>query len=79
VSDLKNPFDDEDGTFRVLVNGDGEHCIWPVFADTPDGWTVARDDCDRATALAYVEQHWTDMRPLALRERPARESAPSTS
>lgn len=61
-----NPFDDPAGEFLVLVNDEGQHSLWPSFAEIPAGWTsvfgaAAKDDC-----LAYVEQHWTDLRPASL-------------
>ena len=71
MSEQKNPFDDEDGTFAVLVNDEDQHCIWPSFAETPAGWQQARPPGDRVAALAYIEQHWTDLRPRSLRTRPA--------
>ncbi len=63
-----NPFDDPDGTFLVLVNDEGQHSLWPTFADVPDGWTVVHTSTDRQTALNYVDQNWTDMRPKSLIE-----------
>lgn len=63
---MSNPFDDEDGTFHVLVNHEGQHSLWPVFAEVPAGWTTVLADTDRASALAYIEQHWTDLRPASL-------------
>jgi MbtH protein len=76
---MPNPFDDPDGRFLVLVNDEGQHSLWPVFADVPAGWTVVfgaespgdetgEPGADRAAALEYVEQHWTDMRPRSLVE-----------
>ncbi|ONI75092.1 MbtH family protein [Actinosynnema sp. ALI-1.44] len=61
-----NPFDDPDGTFHVLVNDEGQHSLWPSFADVPSGWTVVVRETDRQSALDYVEQNWTDMRPASL-------------
>lgn len=63
---MPNPFDDENGRFRVLVNDEGQHSLWPVFADVPAGWDVRLDDAPRDECLAYVEEHWTDMRPASL-------------
>jgi uncharacterized protein YbdZ (MbtH family) len=63
-----NPFDDESGTFLVLVNDEDQHSLWPVFADIPPGWRKVFGESSRAECLAYVEQHWTDMRPRSLRE-----------
>ncbi|MEY9874267.1 MbtH protein [Streptacidiphilus sp. MAP12-33] len=61
-----NPFDDPEGTYRVLVNDEGQHSLWPSFAETPAGWTTVLGDCDRQSALDYVEANWTDMRPRTL-------------
>jgi len=63
-----NPFDDESGTFHVLVNDEDQHSLWPAFADVPDGWRVVFGEESRANCLRYVEEHWTDMRPRSLRE-----------
>jgi MbtH protein len=64
---MTNPFDDEDGTFLVLVNDEDQHSLWPAFAEVPKGWRVALDASSREVALAYVEANWTDMRPRSLR------------
>nr|WP_042178661.1 MbtH family protein [Kibdelosporangium sp. MJ126-NF4] len=65
---MTNPFDDPDGTFFVLVNDEGQHSLWPTFADVPDGWTVAFGEDSREACLDYVEHNWTDMRPRSLIE-----------
>ncbi|GHE61324.1 MbtH family protein [Streptomyces longispororuber] len=64
---MSNPFEDPDGSFLVLVNDEGQHSLWPAFAERPEGWTVALTESPRDEALAYVEAHWTDMRPRSLR------------
>jgi MbtH protein len=63
-----NPFDDDNGTFLVLVNDEDQYSLWPTFVDVPAGWRVAFGESTRADCLAYVEEHWTDMRPRSLRE-----------
>ncbi|MFC8308323.1 MbtH family protein [Streptomyces olivaceus] len=63
-----NPFDDPDATFQVLVNDEGQHSLWPAFAEAPDGWTVAHDEDSREACLAYIEENWTDLRPRSLIE-----------
>jgi len=62
-----NPFDDDDGTFFVLVNDEDQYSLWPTFVDVPAGWRVVFGDSSRADCLAYVDEHWTDMRPRSLR------------
>lgn len=63
---MTNPFDDEDGAFRVLVNEEGQHSLWPDFAEIPAGWTCVHGPGTRESATQYVESHWTDMRPRSL-------------
>ncbi|MGO4461205.1 MbtH family protein [Streptomyces sp. M-16] len=63
---MTNPFDDTEGTFRVVVNAEGQHALWPVFAEVPGGWEVVWGEGTRADALAYVEANWTDIRPRTL-------------
>ncbi|WP_434449419.1 MbtH family protein [Lentzea sp. E54] len=64
---MTNPFDDENGTFLVLVNDEDQYSLWPSFAEVPHGWTVSLGASPRAAALAHVEENWTDLRPLRLR------------
>ncbi|ARH92422.1 MbtH family protein [Streptomyces sp. MOE7] len=61
-----NPFDDPDGRYLVLVNDEDQHSLWPAFAEVPAGWTVALAETDRQTALDFVTENWTDMRPRSL-------------
>ena len=64
-----NPFDDENGSFFVLINDEEQHSLWPTFADVPAGWRVVYGQADRAACLEYIEQNWTDIRPKSLRDR----------
>jgi MbtH protein len=61
-----NPFEDEDGRYFVLVNDEGQHSLWPAFAEVPAGWHVVLGDDTRSACLEYVEKNWTDMRPKSL-------------
>jgi MbtH protein len=61
-----NVFDDEEGRYLVLVNADGQHSLWPVLLDVPDGWRIAHGEDSRAASLSYIEENWTDMRPAGL-------------
>jgi uncharacterized protein YbdZ (MbtH family) len=65
---MTNPFDDPDGRFFVVVNDEGQHSLWPAFADVPAGWTIAFGESDRDSCLRYVEENWVDMRPRSLAE-----------
>ena len=77
-----NPFDDPDGRFLALINDEEQYSLWPTFASVPAGWVVVfggPDGTDRDSALRYVEEHWTDMRPRSLRVRMDGTTAGATS
>lgn len=65
---MTNPFDDENGTFLVLVNDEGQHSLWPSFQTVPDGWQSVLGPVGRPEALAYIETAWTDLRPRSVAE-----------
>lgn len=72
---MTNPFEDENGTYLVLVNDEGQHSLWPAFAEVPGGWTVAHQEDTRQACLDYVERNWTDLRPKSLIRSMAADSA----
>lgn len=66
---MTNPFDAQDGTFSVLVNEEGQHSLWPEFADVPAGWSVVIGPTTRAACVEYVNANWTDLRPRGVAAR----------
>jgi MbtH protein len=72
---MGNPFDDENGSFFVLVNDEGQHSLWPTFADVPAGWKVVFGEADRQACIDYIEKNWTDMRPKSLIEEMRKQEA----
>lgn len=63
---MTNPFDNSDGEFKVLVNDEGQHSLWPSFRKIPEGWRQIGPEGERATCLAWIDKNWTDMRPASL-------------
>lgn len=63
---MTNPFEDENGTYLILVNAENQHSLWPAALDVPAGWTAAHGPDTRACCLEYVETHWTDLRPASV-------------
>jgi MbtH protein len=61
-----NPFEDPDAKYFVLINNEGQHSLWPVFAGVPDGWTVIFGEDGHQECLDFIEKNWTDMRPNSL-------------
>ena len=72
---MTNPFENEDYSFVVLVNDEGQHSLWPQHLDTPAGWQPRGPQGTRAECLAWIESQWTDMRPLSLVREMEREDA----
>jgi MbtH protein len=60
-------FDREDVTYKVLVNHEEQYSLWPDYKAVPAGWRETGKSGSKAECLAYVEEVWTDMRPLSLR------------
>jgi MbtH protein len=65
---VTNPFEDPDATYVVLVNDEGQHSLWPVLVDVPDGWRIIFGEAGRQECLDFVEGSWSDMRPKSLIE-----------
>ncbi|MEV4439121.1 MbtH family protein [Streptomyces sp. NPDC049577] len=63
---MTNPFENPDARYLVLVNAEGQHSLWPAFAEVPAGWDVALAETGRQACLDYIEENWTDMRPKSL-------------
>lgn len=63
---MTNPFEDENASYHVVVNDEGQHSLWPQAIDIPAGWLVAFGPAAREACLGYVEKNWTDMRPRSL-------------
>jgi MbtH protein len=63
---VTNPFEDENGTYHVLINEEGQHSLWPSFVEVPNGWTIILKSDTRTTCLEFINKNWTDMRPRSL-------------
>jgi MbtH protein len=44
---MTNPFEDENGTYKVLTKDEGQHSLWPDFIDIPAGWTSVHGPVSR--------------------------------
>lgn len=57
--------------FKVLINDEEQHSLWPSSQPAPAGWRQVGPVGPKDACLAYIEAHWTDMRPKTLREQMA--------
>ncbi|EHR52765.1 amino acid adenylation enzyme/thioester reductase family protein [Saccharomonospora marina XMU15] len=61
---MTNPFDDDSGTFVVLINKAGQHSLWPAQLRVPAGWTAVHGPDGRQRCIHYVDAHWPDIRVI---------------
>jgi MbtH protein len=59
---------DSKRTFKAVVNHEEQYSIWPADRPNPPGWRDAGKTGTKAECLDYIDQVWTDMRPLSLRK-----------
>jgi MbtH protein len=60
----------EDRTvYKVVVNHEEQYSIWPAHRENPLGWTDAGYSGSKDKCTAYIQEVWTDMRPLSLRRQ----------
>lgn len=57
--------------FEVVVNDEEQYSLWPVYKELPAGWRKAGKQGPKEECLAYINEVWTDMRPLSLRKKMA--------
>jgi MbtH protein len=55
--------------YKVVVNDEEQYSIWFVDRDPPPGWKEVGKQGPKDECLAFIEEIWTDMRPLSLRKR----------
>ena len=65
---ITSVFDRDDIQFQVVVNHEEQYSIWPEYKEIPQGWRAAGKSGLKKDCLAYIEEVWTDMRPLSLRQ-----------
>jgi uncharacterized protein YbdZ (MbtH family) len=63
------PDETEDRTvYQVVLNDEEQYSIWPADRDLPPGWRPDGTSGLKAECLAHIDEVWTDMRPLSLRQ-----------
>lgn len=62
------PDRDEAQEYYVVINDEEQHSIWLTSREMPRGWRPIHGPAAKEACLAYIAEHWTDMRPKSLRE-----------
>jgi len=66
VSDIDQ--EEDDRRYKAVVNDEEQYSIWPLDRENPAGWRDGGKSGTKAECLAFIEEVWTDMRPLSLRK-----------
>jgi MbtH protein len=56
-------------TFKVVVNHEEQYSIWLADKQNPPGWKDVGRSGPKQDCLNYINEVWTDMRPLSLRRK----------
>ena len=59
----------DDREYMVVVNAEEQYSVWFADRDLPLGWKKVGKSGTKQECLDYIEEVWTDMRPLSLREK----------
>lgn len=60
----------EDNTiYKVVLNHEEQYSIWPADRENALGWNDAGKTGTKKECLDYINEVWTDMRPLSLRKK----------
>ena len=64
-------YEEQDDTrmYKVVVNHEEQYSIWFAERDAPLGWREVGRMGRKKECLDYIEEVWTDMRPLSLRQK----------
>jgi MbtH protein len=55
--------------FHAVLNDEEQYSLWPADEAPPPGWRPDGFVGAEVDVLDHIEQVWTDMRPLSLRQR----------
>ena len=61
--------DQDTREYAVVMNDEEQYSIWLTDRAVPSGWREAGKRGTKAECLSYIEEVWTDMRPLSLRKK----------
>jgi MbtH protein len=62
------PEEEDESLYTILVNDEEQYCLWLADLEIPAGWRSVGKTGKKAECLDYVNEVWTDMRPLSLRK-----------
>jgi MbtH protein len=60
---------EETRQYKAVVNHEEQYSIWPAEREFPLGWNYAGKMGTKLECLDFINEVWTDMRPLSLRKQ----------
>ncbi len=60
---------EDEKIYTVVMNHEEQYSIWPEDREIPLGWKAVGKTGRKQECLDYIEEVWTDMRPLSLRKK----------
>ena len=64
---MKTQAVDDNMIYKVVMNAEEQYSIWPADRENALGWNDAGKTGTKQECLDYIQEVWTDMRPLSLR------------
>ncbi|MFC8256560.1 GNAT family N-acetyltransferase [Streptomyces sp. NPDC057291] len=52
----------------VVINEEGQYSTWPADRELPEGWKPTGFRGGKEECLSHIEEEWTDLKPLSMRE-----------
>jgi MbtH protein len=59
----------DDRRWQVVLNDEEQYSIWWTGRELPAGWRSEGTEGTKDECLRHIDEVWTDMRPLSLRQR----------
>jgi MbtH protein len=77
---MSDQYDDDEDEFEkmphiVLINHEEQYSLWRADLEIPDGWRQVWGPDTQEACMSWVDEVWTDMRPLSLRKAMEAEEA----
>ncbi len=60
--------DEDNRQYKVVVNHEEQYSIWFADRENALGWKDVGKSGTKKECLEYIDEVWTDMRPLSLRK-----------
>jgi MbtH protein len=58
----------DDVEYKVVVNDEEQHTIWPAHRTAPSGWREIGVTGPKELCLAHIREAWPDITPLSVRK-----------